>query len=61
MELFDVTLLYTNVQNEEALQALCEMLDLRVKNINTLRLTKRNIMTLIKECLHCNIFKWLGA
>lgn len=57
---FDVTSLYINVQNEEALQALSKMLDLHVRNIITFVLTKTHIMTLFKQCLHSNVFKWPG-
>ncbi|EYC06837.1 hypothetical protein Y032_0073g732 [Ancylostoma ceylanicum] len=60
IESFDVTSLYTNVQNSEALQALSEMLDKYAANINTFGLSKARIMTLTSECLKCNIFKWSG-
>ncbi|XGW35820.1 hypothetical protein V3C99_019196 [Haemonchus contortus] len=60
VESFDVVSLYTNVQNEQALQALSEMLDRHANNINTFGLSKMHIMTLVKECLSCNIFKWAG-
>uniref|UniRef100_A0A7I4YFD5 Reverse transcriptase domain-containing protein n=1 Tax=Haemonchus contortus TaxID=6289 RepID=A0A7I4YFD5_HAECO len=60
IESFDVVSLYTNVQNEHALQALSEMLDRHANNINTFGLSKMHIMTLVKECLMCNIFKWAG-
>lgn len=56
-----MTSLYTNVQNDEALQPLPEMLDLHVGNINTFGLSKAHIMILVKECLHCNVFKWSGS
>lgn len=61
IESFDVTSLYTNVQNDQALQALSEMLDRHGNNINTFGLSKVHILTLIKECLCCNIFMWSGA
>uniref|UniRef100_A0A7I4YDF6 Reverse transcriptase domain-containing protein n=1 Tax=Haemonchus contortus TaxID=6289 RepID=A0A7I4YDF6_HAECO len=60
VESFDVTALYTNVNNSEALQAVSEMLDERETEIVTFGLSKVHIMTLIKECLNCNIFKWSG-
>uniref|UniRef100_A0A7I5ECJ5 Reverse transcriptase domain-containing protein n=1 Tax=Haemonchus contortus TaxID=6289 RepID=A0A7I5ECJ5_HAECO len=36
------------------------MLDERETEIVTFGLSKVHIMTLIKECLNCNIFKWSG-
>ncbi|VDL64221.1 unnamed protein product [Nippostrongylus brasiliensis] len=61
VESFDVTSLNTNVQNDQALQALSEMLDRHINNINTFGLERNSIMTLVKECLNCNIFKWSGS
>ncbi|VDO07567.1 unnamed protein product [Haemonchus placei] len=58
---FDVTSLYTNVQNEQALQALSEMLDGLGRSIETFGLGKARIMTFINECLGCNIFKWSAS
>ena len=58
---FDVTSLYTNVSNNDALQALSEMLDSHGGSINMYGLSKARIMTLIRECLGCNIFKWSGT
>ena len=60
IESFDVTSLYTNVSNGDALQALSELLDMHGKDILTYGLSKARIITLIKECLNCNIFKWSG-
>ncbi|KAK6733433.1 hypothetical protein RB195_017272 [Necator americanus] len=60
IESFDVTSLYTNVKNSEALQALSEMIDLYGNNLETYGLSKSRIITLIKECLNCNIFRWSG-
>ncbi|EYC26999.1 hypothetical protein Y032_0009g466 [Ancylostoma ceylanicum] len=60
LESFDVTSLYTNVQNDEALQALSELLDKHARYINTFGLSKARILVLIRECLKCNIFKWSG-
>ena len=56
-----MTSLYTNVQNSQALQALSEMLDKYATTINTFGLGKRRTMTLISECLKCNIFRWSGT
>ena len=60
IESFDVTSLYTNVQNDEALQALSEMLNQYAGTMNMYGLSKARIMTLVSECLKCNIFKWSG-
>uniref|UniRef100_A0A7I4YDH9 Reverse transcriptase domain-containing protein n=1 Tax=Haemonchus contortus TaxID=6289 RepID=A0A7I4YDH9_HAECO len=60
VESFDVTALYTNVNNNEALQAVSEMLDEHETEIVTFGLSKVHIVALIKECLNCNIFKWSG-
>ncbi|KAK6758222.1 hypothetical protein RB195_015816 [Necator americanus] len=60
MELFDVTSLYINVQNKQALQALSEMLDRHGRSIETFGLSKQRIMILINECLQCNFFEWSG-
>ena len=53
--------LYTNVQNEQALQALSEMLDKYGGTMNMFGLGKARIMTLVSECLKCNIFRWSGT
>ncbi|EYB87792.1 hypothetical protein Y032_0257g404 [Ancylostoma ceylanicum] len=60
IESFDVTSLYTNVQNSEALQALSEMLNLHGSHLETYGLSRTRLLSLIKECLSCNIFKWSG-
>ncbi|KAK6735982.1 hypothetical protein RB195_018944 [Necator americanus] len=60
IESFDVTSLYTNVKNSEALQALSEMIDLYGNNLETYGPSKFRIITLIKECLNCKIFRWSG-
>ncbi|XGW34592.1 hypothetical protein V3C99_018497 [Haemonchus contortus] len=60
IESFDVTALYTNVNNDEALQAVSEMLDEHEAEVVTFGLSKVHIMALINECLNCNIFKWSG-
>ncbi|KAK6761080.1 hypothetical protein RB195_022228 [Necator americanus] len=60
IESFDVTPLYTNVKNSKALQALSEMTDLHGNNLETYGLSETRIITLIKECVNCNIFRWSG-
>ncbi|EYC22539.1 hypothetical protein Y032_0017g3411 [Ancylostoma ceylanicum] len=60
IESFDVASLYTNVSTNDALQALNEMLSSHERQIETYGLSRTRIMTLIKECLNCNIFKWSG-
>ncbi|EYC06420.1 hypothetical protein Y032_0076g1051 [Ancylostoma ceylanicum] len=60
IESFDVASLYTNVQNDEALQALSELLNIHGACVQTYGLSKARLLTLIKECLSCNIFKWCG-
>ncbi|EYB86748.1 hypothetical protein Y032_0273g968 [Ancylostoma ceylanicum] len=37
------------------------MLDNHTTTINTFGLSKARIMTLVSECLKCNIFKWSGS
>ncbi|EYB86087.1 hypothetical protein Y032_0286g1413 [Ancylostoma ceylanicum] len=61
MESFDVASLYTNVTNSSALQALSKMLELHARDVLMYGLSKARVMTLIKECLNCNIFKWSGT
>ncbi|EYB97637.1 hypothetical protein Y032_0139g2134 [Ancylostoma ceylanicum] len=60
IESFDVSSLYTNVSVDDALQALNEMLELHEREIETYGLGRARIMTLVKECLKCNVFKWSG-
>ncbi|EYC04338.1 hypothetical protein Y032_0088g2147 [Ancylostoma ceylanicum] len=60
IESFDVASLYTNVQNDEALQALSELLNIHGASVQTYGLSKARLLTFIKECLSCNIFKWSG-
>ena len=55
-----MTALYTSVNNQQALQALSELLDQHSEQMETFGLNKLHIMTLIGECLSCNIFKWSG-
>ena len=61
VESFDVTSLYTNVSNDDALQALSELLNMHATSMSMYGLSKPRIMTLIKECLNCNVFKWSGT
>ncbi|EYC07870.1 hypothetical protein Y032_0068g178 [Ancylostoma ceylanicum] len=58
IESFDVASLYTNVSINDALQALHEMLGSHQNEIETYSLSRTRIMTLVKECLSCNVFKW---
>ncbi|VDP62610.1 unnamed protein product, partial [Heligmosomoides polygyrus] len=60
MESFDVTALYTNVPKDSALQAVWEILTEFQTGINLYGLTIVQLMTLINECLTCNVFKWSG-
>ncbi|EYB83018.1 hypothetical protein Y032_0345g3120 [Ancylostoma ceylanicum] len=60
MESFDVTSLYTNVSNEAAMQAIFELLSEHQTSLNLYGLSVRHIMTLLKECLCCSIFRWSG-
>lgn len=60
VESFDVTSLYTNVQNEGDLQALSEMWDTHVRDTNTFGFRKTHIITVVEECLKCKIFTWSG-
>ncbi|VDP55761.1 unnamed protein product [Heligmosomoides polygyrus] len=60
MESFDVTALYTNVPKDSALQAVWEILTEFQTGINLYGLTIVQLMTLINECLMCNVFKWSG-
>ncbi|EYC04498.1 hypothetical protein Y032_0087g2047 [Ancylostoma ceylanicum] len=60
MESFDVTSLYTNVSNDSAIQAAHEFLMEHHNTMNLYGLSIAHIMTLLKECLSCNIFRWSG-
>ncbi|EYC35477.1 hypothetical protein Y032_1044g3481 [Ancylostoma ceylanicum] len=60
IESFDVASLYTNVQNDEALQALSELLNIHGASVQTYGLKKARLLSLIKECPSCNIFKCSG-
>uniref|UniRef100_A0A7I4XWM4 Reverse transcriptase domain-containing protein n=1 Tax=Haemonchus contortus TaxID=6289 RepID=A0A7I4XWM4_HAECO len=60
IESFDVTSLYTNVSNGDAMQATHELLNTHAGSINMYGLTVSQVMTLVKECLDCSIFRWSG-
>lgn len=60
MESFDVTSLYTNVSRESAVQAVSEIIAEHQARLNLYGLTVVQIMTLLNECLRCNIFRWCG-
>ncbi|XGW16426.1 hypothetical protein V3C99_001696, partial [Haemonchus contortus] len=60
IESFDVTSLYTNVSNEDAMQATHELLNEHAGSINMYGLSVSHVMTLVKECLDCSIFRWSG-
>ncbi|VDL83024.1 unnamed protein product [Nippostrongylus brasiliensis] len=59
-ESFDVTALYTNVSNSEALQAVHEILLEHQTDLNLYGLSVGQTMSLLSECLMCNVFKWAG-
>ena len=60
MESFDVTSLYTNVSKDSALQAVSEILIEHQTQLNFYGLSISCIMTLLNECLMCNVFRWSG-
>ena len=60
IESFDVNALYTNVQNESALQAVHELLVENENSINLYGLSVQQIMTLLQACLNSYVFKWCG-
>lgn len=60
MESFDVTSLYTNVAKESELQAVSEFLTENEASANLYGLSVNQVMTLVNECLMCNVFKWSG-
>lgn len=55
IESLDVSSLHTNVSDNDALQALDEMLGLYEEEIETDGLGRARIMTLVKESLICNV------
>lgn len=60
LESFDVTSLYTNVSNRDAVQAVHEILIEQQGNINMYGLSIEHAIILLQECLNCNVFKWAG-
>uniref|UniRef100_A0A7I4Y5N5 Reverse transcriptase domain-containing protein n=1 Tax=Haemonchus contortus TaxID=6289 RepID=A0A7I4Y5N5_HAECO len=60
MESFDVTSLYTNVSNNDAMQAILEQLNEYESSVNTYGLTITQVMVLIQECLECSTFRGSG-
>uniref|UniRef100_A0A0K0CYE9 Reverse transcriptase domain-containing protein n=1 Tax=Angiostrongylus cantonensis TaxID=6313 RepID=A0A0K0CYE9_ANGCA len=60
MESFDVTVLYTNVPNDSAIQAIGEFLIQHEEAINMYGFSNQQLRTLLKECLNCSIFRWSG-
>ncbi|EYC37562.1 hypothetical protein Y032_0780g2296 [Ancylostoma ceylanicum] len=61
MESFDVEALYTNAPMGDALQAPHEMLELHGREREMYGLSRARIMTIVKERLNCNVFKWPGG
>lgn len=57
-ESFDVTSLYTDVFKVNAMQAVYEMLVEHQDHITLYGLSIAQLMTLVDECLQCNILKW---
>uniref|UniRef100_A0A0K0D584 Reverse transcriptase domain-containing protein n=1 Tax=Angiostrongylus cantonensis TaxID=6313 RepID=A0A0K0D584_ANGCA len=60
MESLDVTALYINVSNDSAVQAIRKLLVQREGAINMYGFSIQQLMTLLKECLNCSIFRWSG-
>uniref|UniRef100_A0A0K0D9Z5 Reverse transcriptase domain-containing protein n=1 Tax=Angiostrongylus cantonensis TaxID=6313 RepID=A0A0K0D9Z5_ANGCA len=59
-ESFDVTILYTNVSNDSAMQAIFELLTQHEGEINMYGFKIEQLMALLKKCLSCSIFRWSG-
>uniref|UniRef100_A0A0K0D2Y3 Reverse transcriptase domain-containing protein n=1 Tax=Angiostrongylus cantonensis TaxID=6313 RepID=A0A0K0D2Y3_ANGCA len=57
MESFDVTVFYTNVSNDSAMQAIHELLIHHEGAINMYGFSIQQLMTLLKECLNYSIFR----
>ncbi|VDM63500.1 unnamed protein product [Angiostrongylus costaricensis] len=57
---FDVTALYTKVSNDSAMQAINELLIQQEGAISMYGFSIQQLMTLLKECLNCSIFRWSG-
>ena len=60
IESFDVSALYTNVSNDNALEAIHELLVENEGNINFHGLSITQVMVLLRACLGCNVFRWSG-
>ncbi|EYC18662.1 hypothetical protein Y032_0026g1298 [Ancylostoma ceylanicum] len=60
MESFDVTSLYTNVSTSAAMEAVFELLSDKLDALNLYGFSIAQIMTLVKECLSCSVFRWSG-
>uniref|UniRef100_A0A7I4Y1R4 Reverse transcriptase domain-containing protein n=1 Tax=Haemonchus contortus TaxID=6289 RepID=A0A7I4Y1R4_HAECO len=60
IESFDVGCLYTNVSNVSAMEAVLELLNQYQSMINMHGFSIDQVMSLLKECLGCNIFEWSG-
>ncbi|VDO68342.1 unnamed protein product [Heligmosomoides polygyrus] len=60
MESFDVAALYNNVSNDSAMEAILELLSQHQGANNMFGFSISQLMTLLKECLSCNIFRWSG-
>ncbi|VDL68070.1 unnamed protein product [Nippostrongylus brasiliensis] len=59
-ESFDVTALYINVYNSDALRAVHEILVEHPADLNLYGLSISQTISLLEECLMCNVFKWAG-
>ncbi|VDM53243.1 unnamed protein product [Angiostrongylus costaricensis] len=60
VESFDVTALYTNVSSDSAMQAFRGILIQHEGAINMYGFSIQQLMTLLRECLNCSIFRWFG-
>lgn len=61
MESFNVSSLYTNIAKESVMQAVSEFLIENKSSVNLHGHSVSQIMTLVNECLMCNVFKWSGV
>ncbi|VDK55550.1 unnamed protein product [Cylicostephanus goldi] len=60
IETFDITSLYTNVSTEDAVKAVYELVSEHRSAFNLNGFIVGQIMTFLKECLNCGIFRWSG-
>ncbi|EYB91062.1 hypothetical protein Y032_0211g2211 [Ancylostoma ceylanicum] len=60
MESFDVTSLYTNLYNMDALQAIFELLNEHREHVNLYGFNVPQIITTLKECLDCTMVENLN-